>query len=146
MSWPRELLSRNGLSPKKSFGQNFLTDPNHARSIAEAATTPPGGTVLEIGAGLGALTRPMLARAARVVAVERDRDLVPVLEGIGHERLRVLAANAAELDFAQAAQAKREMCDAPQLTVFRQQFRRFLPSPEHHRARVVSFTGALPGS
>ena len=68
-----------GLSAKKSFGQNFLRDGNIARKIAALATTPEGGTVVEIGAGLGALTEPLLARAARVVAVERDRDLVPIL-------------------------------------------------------------------
>ena len=74
-----ERLRSRGLSPKKRFGQNFLLDPGTSRAIAEAATTPPGGTVLEIGPGLGALTRPLLERAARVVAIERDRDLVPIL-------------------------------------------------------------------
>lgn len=72
-------LRARGLSPKKRFGQNFLTDPRAAAAIAEAATTPPGGSVLEIGAGLGALTRPLTTRAARVIAIERDRDLVPLL-------------------------------------------------------------------
>jgi 16S rRNA (adenine1518-N6/adenine1519-N6)-dimethyltransferase len=78
-SGPRALLDQRGLRPKHSFGQNFLVDPNIAARIAELSTTPPGGTVVEIGAGTGALTRPLLARAARVVAIERDRDLVPVL-------------------------------------------------------------------
>lgn len=71
------------MRPKKRFGQNFLTDPRAARVIAEAATTPEGGTVLEIGAGTAALTAPLAERAARVVAIERDPDLLPVL----HERL-----------------------------------------------------------
>lgn len=73
-------LRARGLAPKKRFGQNFLTDQNAARAIAMAATPEEGGTVLEIGAGTGALTRPLLARAGRVVAVERDRDLVPLLQ------------------------------------------------------------------
>jgi 16S rRNA (adenine1518-N6/adenine1519-N6)-dimethyltransferase len=74
-----ERLRARGLRPKKAFGQNFLTDTRAAEAIAIAATTPEGGAVLEIGPGLGALTRPLLGRAARVVAIERDRDLVPLL-------------------------------------------------------------------
>lgn len=73
------LLKARGLAPKKALGQNFLTDPRAAERIADAAAEG-GGTVLEIGPGTGALTRPLLARAARVVAIERDRDLVPILE------------------------------------------------------------------
>jgi 16S rRNA (adenine1518-N6/adenine1519-N6)-dimethyltransferase len=76
---PRELLARRALRPKKSWGQNFLGNAELATRIAELATTPPGGTVVEIGAGLGALTAPLLARASRVVAIERDRDLARVL-------------------------------------------------------------------
>jgi 16S rRNA (adenine1518-N6/adenine1519-N6)-dimethyltransferase len=76
---PKALLESRGLRPKRHFGQNFLTDSHLAERIAELGTTPPGGSVVEIGAGLGALTRPLLARAARVVAIERDRELVPIL-------------------------------------------------------------------
>ncbi|MEZ4296216.1 MAG: 16S rRNA (adenine(1518)-N(6)/adenine(1519)-N(6))-dimethyltransferase RsmA [Polyangiaceae bacterium] len=73
----------HGIAPKKRFGQNFLTDPSAARKIAEAATTPEGGTVLEIGPGTGALTVPLIERAAQLVAIERDADLLPVL----HDKL-----------------------------------------------------------
>ncbi len=100
-----DLLRSRGLTPKKRFGQNFLADPHAARLIAEAATTPPGGTVLEIGAGLGALTRPLLDRAARVVAVERDRDLVPILAGeLGDAggKLSLVDGDALDVDWAAA--------------------------------------------
>jgi 16S rRNA (adenine1518-N6/adenine1519-N6)-dimethyltransferase len=100
-----DLLRSRGLSPKKRFGQNFLADPHAARIIAEAATTPAGGTVLEIGAGLGALTRPLLDRAARVVAVERDRDLVPILAaeiGDPGEKIAIVEADALDVDWAAA--------------------------------------------
>ena len=72
MSDPRALLKRAGLSAQRSFGQNFLVAPSVVSSIGTAR-------VLELGAGTGALTRALVERAARVVAVERDRDLVPVL-------------------------------------------------------------------
>jgi len=102
-----DLLRAHGLAPKKRFGQNFLADPHAARLIAEAATTPPGGTVLEIGAGLGALTRPLLERAARVIAIERDRDLVPILTGelvtaVEAEKLSIVEADALDVDWAAA--------------------------------------------
>lgn len=90
--------------PKKSFGQHFLADIRVAKTIAEEATTPPGGTVLEIGAGEGALTTHLLARAARVVAIERDRDLLPRLretfaDAIGEGRLVLIEADAATADW-----------------------------------------------
>jgi 16S rRNA (adenine1518-N6/adenine1519-N6)-dimethyltransferase len=89
---------------KKSFGQCFLVDGNIARIIAEEATTPLSGTTLEIGAGTGALTAPLLARAARVVAIERDRDLVPGLMDkfapqLGEGRLVIAEADAATSDW-----------------------------------------------
>jgi len=92
------LLRARGLSPKKALGQNFLTDPRTAERIAEAAA-PSGGTVLEIGPGTGALTRPLLARADRVIAIERDRDLVPLLrdelaDAIASNQLSVVEGDA----------------------------------------------------
>jgi 16S rRNA (adenine1518-N6/adenine1519-N6)-dimethyltransferase len=102
---PKALLAAHGLRAKKHFGQNFLIDDNLARRIAELATDPPGGSVVEIGAGLGALTRPLLERAARVVAVERDRDLVPLLRSelaseVDAGRLELLEADAKQVDVA----------------------------------------------
>ncbi|MBX3192650.1 MAG: ribosomal RNA small subunit methyltransferase A [Labilithrix sp.] len=82
MSDARAALRRAGLAPKKSFGQNFLVSPSTVEAIA-AACVPDAevgrARVVELGAGTGALTRALAARAASVVAVERDRDLVPVL-------------------------------------------------------------------
>jgi 16S rRNA (adenine1518-N6/adenine1519-N6)-dimethyltransferase len=94
-----------GLSAKKSFGQNFLVEPNLARQIAGLTAFRPGATVIEVGAGLGALTEPLIARGAHVIAVERDRDLCPILrdafaEPIADGRLVVLEADAKQLDLA----------------------------------------------
>jgi 16S rRNA (adenine1518-N6/adenine1519-N6)-dimethyltransferase len=94
-----------GLAAKKSFGQNFLVEPNVARQIAELAAFQEGATVVEVGAGLGALTEPLLARGARVIAVERDRDLCPILRDafagpIADGKLVILEADAKQIDFA----------------------------------------------
>ena len=72
-------LARRGLAPKKQFGQNFLINPGICEKIAELAVPQADFGVLEIGPGMGALTRALAARARRVVAVEIDTDLVPVL-------------------------------------------------------------------
>lgn len=100
MSDARALLRRAGLSPKKSFGQNFLVAPHVVASIAEACVLDSEigrARVVELGAGLGVLTRALAERAALVVAVERDRDLVPILrdELAGHEeRVRIVEGDA----------------------------------------------------
>ena len=79
MSGEGEILKRNGFGFKKKFGQNFLSDQNLLRAIAEDAGVEKTTTVLEIGAGAGALTRILAGCARRVVAYEIDPDLKPVL-------------------------------------------------------------------
>jgi len=75
----RELLRFHAIPPKKSLGQNFLHDPNALEKIVEIADLPPGAEVLEIGPGTGNLTRVLAQHAARVVAVETDDRLLPIL-------------------------------------------------------------------
>ncbi|MFN7132016.1 MAG: 16S rRNA (adenine(1518)-N(6)/adenine(1519)-N(6))-dimethyltransferase RsmA [Myxococcales bacterium] len=105
---PQQILRRHGLRPKKDWGQNFLGDERILARIAEGCTVGPGDTVVEIGAGLGHLTRMLASTGARVVAVERDRELVAVLEKeLALPEVKVVAANAAELDFAQLAGVPR---------------------------------------
>ncbi len=99
---PKLTLQHFGLRAKKSFGQNFLSDAQLASKLAALAPLP--STVVEIGAGLGGLTALLLNRGHRVVAVERDRDLIPIL----HEtfapaqssgQLTLLEADAKSLDY-----------------------------------------------
>jgi 16S rRNA (adenine1518-N6/adenine1519-N6)-dimethyltransferase len=98
------LLKERGLRAKKALGQNFLLDANISERIAAAATPSRGGSVLEIGPGLGALTRPLLARAERVVAIERDHDLEAILReelsaDLESGRLALLRADALAVDW-----------------------------------------------
>jgi len=78
----RALLREAGLSPKKSFGQNFLVADEVTAQIA-AACVPDDevgkAEVVELGAGAGALTSLLVLRARHVTAVERDRDMLPIL-------------------------------------------------------------------
>lgn len=98
----RALLERAGLRAKKSWGQNFLRDDEVLADIARASRAGPERPVVELGAGLGALTYHLLERGGRVIAVERDREIVPLLrENLAtYERLEIREANAAELDYA----------------------------------------------
>lgn len=73
-----EVLKNQGFTFKKHYGQNFLTDKNLLDAIARDAAAD-GETVLEIGAGAGALTRALASRAKRVVAYEIDKNLKGVL-------------------------------------------------------------------
>jgi 16S rRNA (adenine1518-N6/adenine1519-N6)-dimethyltransferase len=95
-------LRELGLRPKKSFGQNFLQDIHIAEAIANLCTPSPECTVVEIGAGMGALSEPLAQRCARLVAIERDRDLVPVLHDIfrGNDRVEVVEGDAKTLNYA----------------------------------------------
>ena len=80
MTSPRILLSTNNLNAKKQLGQNFLSDPSTAEMIVSRSQICASDAVLEIGAGLGALTFP-LARAARCVfAVEKDFQIASILK------------------------------------------------------------------
>jgi 16S rRNA (adenine1518-N6/adenine1519-N6)-dimethyltransferase len=103
VSTPQDLLRKHHLRPKHSWGQNFLGDPGLLRQLAEAVELREGDTVVELGAGLGHLTRALAATGARVVAVERDRDLVKVLEGEKFPGVQVVAGNAADAKFAELA-------------------------------------------
>jgi 16S rRNA (adenine1518-N6/adenine1519-N6)-dimethyltransferase len=107
---PRATLARHGVTPKRHFSQNFLLDRNLARRIAELVA-PEGAFTIEIGAGTGALTEPLLARSRRVLAIERDRDLVPVLAAeldasVQAGRLSIVETDAKAFDYASALAAE----------------------------------------
>jgi len=92
----RAVLEAHGLSLKKSLGQHFLVDDNIVRKIMELAELTPSTPVLEIGPGIGTLTVALCAAAGHVVAVERDTDLLPVLDDVAAEcgNLTIVRADA----------------------------------------------------
>ncbi len=98
----RRLLEQHAISPKKSLGQNFLHDPNTLEKIVELAAITPGSTVLEIGPGTGNLTRILAREARRVIAVEVDDRLVPLLRGTfaGQPHVEVIHGDILTIDLA----------------------------------------------
>jgi 16S rRNA (adenine1518-N6/adenine1519-N6)-dimethyltransferase len=76
---PLAQLAALGIHPKKGLGQNFLVDPAHRARIVAAADLTPADTVLEVGPGPGVLTELIAQQAGRVVAVELDDRLIPIL-------------------------------------------------------------------
>jgi len=76
------LMHDYGIKPKKGLGQNFLIDETYLAKITEAAHIDKNTDVLEIGAGMGNLTRHLAATARHVTAVELDRQLIPILKTV----------------------------------------------------------------
>ncbi len=100
----KEIILERGLKPKKSFGQNFMLD-QQVNSIFAGALAGLGHNlrVIEIGAGTGSLTRHLLKFAEVVHAVERDRDLIPILsaefeDAIAEKKLVLHEADGARFD------------------------------------------------
>ncbi|HEY3343718.1 MAG TPA: 16S rRNA (adenine(1518)-N(6)/adenine(1519)-N(6))-dimethyltransferase RsmA [Anaerolineaceae bacterium] len=97
---PAAMLKSYGLHPKKNLGQNFLVDPAALERVVAAAEIHPDDSVLEIGAGLGGLTLHLAAAASRVVAVEIDRQLLPILTAnlSGQANVEIQPGDMLELD------------------------------------------------
>ena len=93
MTSPHTLLKAWNLRARKELGQNFLKDTQVAERIVERADLVPDDVVLEIGAGLGVMTVAAARKAGKVIAVEKDRQLVPLLRaellvhGFSHVRI-----------------------------------------------------------
>lgn len=101
------LLRAHRLRPKKGLGQNFLADPAALERIVSAAEIPTGACVLEIGPGLGSLTRCLALAAGSVIAVELDRALLPALQEVlaPFANVRIVAGDILAFDMAELAPA-----------------------------------------
>ena len=95
----RATLKDIGVSPAKALGQNFLHDKNLARWIVDQAQITPEDYVVEIGPGLGALTRFILEKGAHVLAIEKDARLANLLRArFGDEHIEILNIDALRFD------------------------------------------------
>ena len=80
LSYIKELLARHDFNFSKGLGQNFLINPSVCPRIAEMGNATEGFGIIEVGTGIGTLTSELAKRADKVVAVEIDKRLLPVLE------------------------------------------------------------------
>lgn len=96
----RDVIRRHQFTLKKSLGQNFLVDENILKHIVEAAELKEDSYVLEIGPGAGALTRFLSGKAEKVIAVEIDRRLEPILKETlqGHDNVSVHFGDVLKID------------------------------------------------
>ncbi len=100
--------------PRRRFGQNFLADLHYVARIVDAIAPQPGDNLVEIGPGLGALTRPLVERAGHLAAIEIDRDLAQRLASeFPPERLVLHVADALEFDFVPLGPALRIVGNLP---------------------------------
>lgn len=95
---PSALLRQLGLRPRKRFSQSFLVDRRVPEQIVKAADVGPDDRVLEIGPGLGIMTRVLARKAGRVVAVELDRDLAQALPRLVPENVEIVQGDALAFD------------------------------------------------
>lgn len=98
-----QLLRQHGLRPAKSLGQNFLIDPFALKRVCAAAGIASGDTILEIGPGLGSLTRYLAARAHRVIAVELDDKFIQPLHEVlsPYDNVKVVQGDILQVDLAE---------------------------------------------
>ncbi len=104
----RALLERHGFHFSKSMGQNFLIDPQVPADIAASSLADRGCGVLEIGPGIGPLTAELAQRAGRVVSVELDKSLLPVLAETmaPYPNVEIVPGDVMKLDLAALAAEK----------------------------------------
>lgn len=109
-SYIKEILSFHGFRFSKSLGQNFLIDGNIVRKIVEKAAITSEDCVLEIGPGIGTLTEELALNAKKVVAVEIDKKLIPILdETIGkHENIEIINDDVLKIDIEKLIDEKLE--------------------------------------
>lgn len=99
----RDIFERHGFTFSKALGQNFIVNPSICPKIAEMGNAKPGFGIIEIGTGVGVLTHELAKRADKVVAVEIDSRLIPVLDETlaEHSNVKVINADVMKTDLHQ---------------------------------------------
>jgi 16S rRNA (adenine1518-N6/adenine1519-N6)-dimethyltransferase len=99
---------------RKRFGQHFLVDAHYVRAILDAIDARPGDNMVEIGPGLGALTRALIGACGRITAIEIDRDLAAHLsEEFGRDTFSLEIADALEFDYSTLGRDLRVVGNLP---------------------------------
>ena len=104
---------------KKAFGQNFISDPQIIEAIVDASGAGPQDTVVEIGPGKGALTCSLAKRAERVIAVELDSSVIPLLKGnlAGAKNVEIVNEDILKFDWSRVAKMPENPCNSGVLRV-----------------------------
>lgn len=112
-SQTKAILNKTGVVLKKSLGQNFLTDRHALEKIADAVVLTKHSGVIEIGPGIGALTEKLAERAGKIVAVELDQRLLPVLNDLfaNQPQVQFTHGDALQIDFHQLIEEHLKGCE-----------------------------------
>lgn len=104
----KDTLQKHNFKFKKKFGQNFITDSNLLQKIVDAGDVGPDDVVIEVGPGAATLTKALAQRAKAVIAIEIDRDLVPVIEETmtGFDNFYLVQGDALQIDLDAVIQEK----------------------------------------
>ena len=97
----KRLINKHKFRIKKSLGQNFIIEPRIIDGIVEAADLSPQDVVVEIGPGMGSLTQGLAENAGQVLAVELDKNLIPILQESfgGYENVNIIHGDALKVDY-----------------------------------------------
>ncbi len=114
MNYIREVMQHHGFQTSKSLGQNFIINPGICPKMAELGNAKPGFGILEIGTGVGVLTKELAKRAEKVAAVELDEKLFPILEETlsEFENLKIIHADALKYDLKKLIQEEFDGLEA----------------------------------
>jgi 16S rRNA (adenine1518-N6/adenine1519-N6)-dimethyltransferase len=138
---PRAILAKYQIRPLKRLGQSFLSDPNIIRKIIEVSDIRRDETVVEIGAGLGVMTALMARRAERVIALEIDRALIPVLheELKKYDNVEILHVDALKYEFRTRGGATLKVVGNIPYNISSQILFRLLEARDHISSMVLMF-------
>ena len=107
----KSLLKRQGLAPQKKLGQNFLVHERTPRRIVDLSGLQPEDEVIEVGVGLGALTKPLAAACARVIGLEADSGIIRLHEEQGDlpANVELIHADVLKVDFTSLLQPGKRL-------------------------------------
>ncbi|PIZ00140.1 ribosomal RNA small subunit methyltransferase A [bacterium (Candidatus Howlettbacteria) CG_4_10_14_0_8_um_filter_40_9] len=124
----KEIQKSFKVSAKKSFGQNFLIDKSVVDDLVGTADITKEDTVLEIGPGLGVVTRELLAKAGKVVVLEKDRNMIEILRitCLGKNNLEIVEGDALKINIENIIQGKYKLVSSLPFYITSPIFRKFL--------------------